>query len=91
MKSVPFTPLSPSQYREVVRRALAEDLGWGDVTTEATIDEGLRARGLFIAKSSCVIAGLDVAAETFRQLDPGVAFTARSRDGDRCERKGLHD
>ena len=37
MKTVPFGPLDPAVYREIVRRALAEDLGWGDVTTEATV------------------------------------------------------
>jgi nicotinate-nucleotide pyrophosphorylase len=36
MRSIPFEPLDPALYREAVRRALAEDLGWGDVTTEAT-------------------------------------------------------
>lgn len=85
MKSVPFEPLDPALYREPVRRALAEDLGWGDVTTEATVDSSLRARGIILAKCDCVIAGLDVAAEAFRQLDPGAAFTGRRRDGDRCE------
>ena len=44
MKSVPFEPLDPGLYREIVRRALAEDLGWGDVTTEATVAAELRAR-----------------------------------------------
>src|SRR3990167_8117042 len=85
MRSVPFEPLDPALYREAVRRALAEDLGWGDVTTEATVDPALRARGIVLAKCDCVIAGLDVAAEAFRQLDPGAVFTARRRDGDRCE------
>ena len=84
MKSVPFAPLDPALYREAVRRALAEDLGWGDVTTEATIDTSLRARGVSLAKSDCVIAGLDVAAEAFSQLDPGVVFTKNLADGDRC-------
>lgn len=84
MKSVPFAPLDPALYREAVRRALAEDLGWGDVTTEATVDASLRARGVILAKCDCVIAGLDVAAEAFRQLDPGVVFTAMRSDGDRC-------
>lgn len=84
MKSVPFAPLDPALYREAVRRALAEDLGWGDVTTEATVEATLRAKGVILAKSDCVIAGLDVAAEAFRQLDPGVAFTATRSDGDRC-------
>lgn len=83
MKSVPFEPLDSALYRETVRRALAEDLGWGDVTTEATVSPTLPVRGVILAKCDCVIAGLDVAAETFRQLDPGAAFEAQVRDGDR--------
>jgi nicotinate-nucleotide pyrophosphorylase (carboxylating) len=85
MRSVPFAPLDPALYRETVRRALAEDLGWGDVTTEATVAPLLHARGIILAKSDCVIAGLDVAAETFRQLDPGAIFTPKVADGDRCQ------
>jgi nicotinate-nucleotide pyrophosphorylase (carboxylating) len=85
MKTVPFERLDPATYRELVRRALAEDLGWGDVTTEATVPPGQRARGILVAKSSCVLAGLDIAAEAFRQLDPGVSFTALRKDGERCD------
>lgn len=85
MRTVPFQPLDPALYREAVRRALAEDLGWGDVTTEATVPSGLRARGVIVAKCSCVIAGLDVAAEAFLQLDPGCTFDRKLKDGDRCE------
>jgi len=85
MKSVPFEPLESALYLEPVRRALAEDLGWGDVTTEATVPPTLRARGVILAKSSCIIAGTDVAAETFRQLDPAVYFEVKRRDGSRCE------
>jgi len=84
MRHLPFEPLDPALYREVVRRALAEDLGWGDVTTEATVPAELRAHGVILAKSACVIAGVEVAAETFRQLDPAVTFTVRRGDGDRC-------
>jgi nicotinate-nucleotide pyrophosphorylase (carboxylating) len=84
VKSVPFAPLEPALYREAVRRALAEDLGWGDVTTEATIDASLHARGVILAKCDCVIAGLDVAAEAFRQLDPSAVFTQRVRDSARA-------
>jgi nicotinate-nucleotide pyrophosphorylase (carboxylating) len=84
MRSVPFAPLDPALFRETVRRALAEDLGWGDVTTEATVDAALHARGIILAKSDCVIAGLDVAAEAFRQLDPGAVFTTHRPDGERC-------
>jgi nicotinate-nucleotide pyrophosphorylase (carboxylating) len=84
MKTVPFQPLDPALYREIVRRALAEDLGWGDVTTEATVPADLRARGIILSKCTCVIAGLDVAAEVFTQLDPGCIIDCKIKDGDRC-------
>ena len=85
MKRVPFEPLDPGVYREIVRRALAEDFGWGDVTTETVIDHDQTARGIMLSKSSCVIAGLDIASEAFRQLDPRVVVDERQKDGDRCE------
>lgn len=81
----PVEPLDPGVYREVVRRALAEDFGWGDVTTEGLIDRDQRARGVLIAKSRCVLAGLGVATEAFRQMDPAVAVTFHRADGDWCE------
>jgi len=85
VKPVPFEPLEPGAYRELVRRALAEDFGWGDVTTETVIDPTQKARGVLLAKMPCVIAGLDIASEAFRQLDPGVAVTVHHKDGSRCE------
>ena len=84
MKSVPFAPLDPALYREIVRRALAEDLGWGDVTTEATVHPEQRARGILLAKSPCVVAGIHVAGETFRQLDPAISFEIKRQDCDAC-------
>jgi nicotinate-nucleotide pyrophosphorylase (carboxylating) len=84
MKSVPFTPLEPGTYREIVRRALAEDLGWGDVTTEGTVSAQQRATGVLLAKGACVVAGLDVAIEVFRQLDPSVTVRDAHQDGERC-------
>lgn len=85
MKVIPFGALDPGVYREIVRRALAEDLGWGDVTTDATVDPQLRGRGTIVAKSVCVLAGIAIAEETFRQLDPVVVFDGRKRDGDLCQ------
>jgi nicotinate-nucleotide pyrophosphorylase (carboxylating) len=86
VKPVPFEPLDPGMYRELVRRALAEDFGWGDVTTETIIDREQKARGVIMAKSSCVMAGIEIAAEAFRQLDPAVSITIHCPDGRRCER-----
>ena len=84
MRAVPFEPLDPGMYRELVRRALAEDFGWGDVTTETIIDREQKARGVIVAKSNCVIAGLEIAADAFRQLDPAVNVTIHYHDGHRC-------
>ena len=84
MKVEPFGPLDPSLYREVVRRALAEDLRWGDVTTEATIPADQQAVGTVVAGSACVVAGLDVAVEAFQQLDPTVVVNRSKQDGERC-------
>jgi nicotinate-nucleotide pyrophosphorylase (carboxylating) len=76
--------LDPDDYREIVRRALAEDLGSGDVTTDATVAADQRARGVILIKQECVLAGLDVALDTFSQVDPGMTATCHRRDGDRC-------
>ncbi len=54
----------------LVTRALAEDLGGGDVTAEATVATGARARATITQKEPGVIFGLDVASEVFRRLDP---------------------
>ena len=78
------TPLDPGLYREIVRRALAEDLGWGDSTSALVVPEGARVTGVFLARAEIVLAGLDVALEAFRQLDPAVAVEAFRLDGDRC-------
>ena len=84
MTSARFDPLDPVACRDVVRRALAEDLGRGDVTTRATIPAGQRACGDLIVNAACVLAGIDVAVEAFRQLDPGVEAHRRRRDGEGC-------
>jgi nicotinate-nucleotide pyrophosphorylase (carboxylating) len=85
VKASPLEPLAPDSYRDLVARALAEDVGSGDVTTAATVDRDRQSRGVLLAKSRCVVAGLDVAAETFRQLDPNVRIQIHHRDGTWCE------
>lgn len=81
----PLVPLDKGAYRELVRRALAEDMGWGDVTTEATVEESQRGVGRLLAKQRCVVAGLDIAEEAFQQLDPGASMRRHRGDGDLCE------
>jgi nicotinate-nucleotide pyrophosphorylase (carboxylating) len=54
----------------LVRRALSEDLGDGDVTTEATVEADARARALITQKQAGVIYGLELVERTFLALDP---------------------
>ena len=77
--------LATQAYRELVRAALAEDHGSGDVTSAATIAPGQRGRGTIVAKSDLVVAGIDVAAEAFRQTDPASVFEVSWGDGSHVE------
>jgi len=77
-------PLAREVYVETVRRALNEDVRDGDITTDATVPADQMARGVFVVKTDCVLAGLDVAFEAFRQLDPEVRLTPQRQDGDAC-------
>lgn len=85
MNSAGSVGLDPRDYRDLVRRALEEDAGRGDITTRAAIDAQARGRGVFVMKSAGVVAGLDVAIEAFRQLDPQVKVTVLRPDADWCE------
>ncbi len=85
MKPVPFEPLDRRAFADLVAGALAEDLGRGDLTTDATIEPDQRAHAVILAKSHCVLAGLDVASEAFRQLDPEIDVQNHRHDGDVCE------
>jgi nicotinate-nucleotide pyrophosphorylase (carboxylating) len=71
---------------DLVTRALAEDLGAGDVTTSAVVPAAVRARALVTQKAAGSVFGLEPAEETFRSLDPGVEVErlvaeGRWRDG----------
>jgi nicotinate-nucleotide pyrophosphorylase (carboxylating) len=77
-------PLARDIYVDTVRRALNEDVRAGDITTDATVPSGQQGRGVFVVKSDCVLAGLEVAFEAFRQLDPDVRTSAGRHDGDFC-------
>jgi nicotinate-nucleotide pyrophosphorylase (carboxylating) len=75
--------LDEAALRRVVRAALDEDLGQaGDVTTDALFPEPRRAAGRFVARGRLVVAGLPVAREVFRELDPEIRFETRCEDGD---------
>jgi nicotinate-nucleotide pyrophosphorylase (carboxylating) len=66
---------------DVVARALAEDLGPGDVTTAATVPAETRARAVIRQKAPGVIYGLDVAERVFRSLDPEATLAREVAEG----------
>lgn len=83
--STSLAPPPVETYRDLVSRALAEDVRTGDVTSRVVVDADLRARGTLLAKAPLVVAGLDVCAEVFRQCDPAVVFEVRWSDGSHVE------
>ncbi len=70
----------------IIRTALEEDIGTGDVTTLATVPPGTTARAELVAKDDFVLAGIDVARRVFHLLDPQVAFEQLTEDGHQVRR-----
>src|SRR6478752_1146096 len=67
---------------DLIDRALAEDVGDGDATAEATVDAGARARATITQKAPGVISGLDVAEAVFRRLDPEARIERLGPEGE---------
>lgn len=70
----------------VIKNALNEDIGSGDVTTSAVIPQGHRTKAVFVAKEDCIISGLPFAKRTFEILDPRVKFTVIKKEGSRLKK-----
>ncbi len=66
----------------IVRYALSEDIGTGDITTLNAVKSGVNARAVIVAKEAGVLAGLDVARLTFREASPTLKFRSLAADGD---------
>ena len=77
--------LTAAEIQSAVRAALAEDIGPGDVTTEATVPASATLRAAMIAREPLVVAGLAFAETAFRELDPKLAITANAADGESCQ------
>ena len=68
---------------ETIRRALAEDLGSGDITSECFIPADHRSSARLTAGEFAILAGTAATTEVFRQVDPTIEITAHQNDGDR--------
>lgn len=67
---------------DLIKRALEEDIGYGDITTRSLIPAGQTARGQFIAKSAGVVAGINISGAVFTYLDPETRFEVIKPDGE---------
>lgn len=77
--------LPPSVLRRMAERALEEDLGRGDVTTDLTVPVDRIADATVVARAAGTIAGLGLAAEVFKARDPGLTVRCLLADGERVD------
>jgi len=73
----------------VLKQALKEDIGYGDITTDATIPDSINIQGQFIIKSNGIIAGIEVAKMVFEILDKNCIFTTIIPDGSQIKAKSI--
>jgi len=74
------------QIRNIIKAALNEDIGTGDITTQATVNRKKKGRAQAIAKDNFVIAGIDIFAETFQLLDKTIKVKKLMDDGCRAKK-----
>jgi nicotinate-nucleotide pyrophosphorylase (carboxylating) len=73
--------LDAAAYHSLLRSFLAEDIAAGDITTETTVPENLRARGELLTKAPLILAGIDLFGEVFLLLDSSTEVETISHDG----------
>lgn len=74
------------QIKKIIQFALNEDIGTGDITTQATVNRKKKGRAQAIAKDDFVIAGIDIFAETFQLLDKTIKVKKLMDDGCRAKK-----
>jgi nicotinate-nucleotide pyrophosphorylase (carboxylating) len=82
-----MTPIDLQLVRETLIHALREDVGSGDITSRSTIPDGMRGTGQVNAKQDLIVAGLRVAEEIMRLVDPALEFKPLVADGDAVPEK----
>ncbi|MDT8435657.1 MAG: carboxylating nicotinate-nucleotide diphosphorylase [Gemmatimonadota bacterium] len=73
---------APLALAALIDAALAEDVGPGDVTSAWTVPDDVAGRAALEARAGGIAAGLDIAADVFRRVDPAVRVVVRRKDGD---------
>ncbi|MBW2053510.1 MAG: carboxylating nicotinate-nucleotide diphosphorylase [Deltaproteobacteria bacterium] len=76
--------MSYKHLNDIIRLALVEDIGVGDLTTALTVDHATSAQAEIVAKEDLVVAGLQAAQQTFELVDPAVIFKPLAVNSDRA-------
>ncbi len=74
-----------TEVKEIIKKALKEDIGKRDITTTTIIPENKYAKAILLAKENCVICGLNIAAEVFRIQDKKIKFMSNVLDGEKIK------
>src|SRR5438309_3268987 len=77
--------LAPDTIDTIIAAALAEDIGPGDVTTDAVIPADTTCRGKIVCKQDGVIAGLSITQRVFQLIDERIQFDAKVKDGEKVQ------
>ncbi|KQC11453.1 MAG: nicotinate-nucleotide pyrophosphorylase [Smithella sp. SDB] len=72
--------------KKIIKYALAEDIGTGDITTQVTVNPRKKGRAIVVAKENFVVAGIDVFVETFKFLDENIMVKILIDDGRRVKK-----
>ncbi|MGM9611603.1 MAG: carboxylating nicotinate-nucleotide diphosphorylase [Candidatus Woodwardiibium sp.] len=75
-----------NEFDDIILRSLEEDAPFGDITTDVTVAGDATASGVFRAKESGVLCGIDIARRTFELVGGEVAFVKKKADGDLLEK-----
>jgi nicotinate-nucleotide pyrophosphorylase (carboxylating) len=75
--------------KRIIKQALVEDVGTGDVTTIALIDKKERAKAVILAKEECIVSGTIIAELVFKTLDKNLQVTIKINDGNKAKRNTI--
>jgi len=70
------------EIQDIIKNALAEDIGSGDITSCSIVPESETAKAVFLAKEPCIVCGIQVAALVFKIIDPDIIFKTQAKDSD---------
>jgi len=83
------TDLNKETVDQLIRHALVEDIGKGDITTQLTIPENKDIKAHLLAKEDCVVCGIDIAGRTFELVDKNIDFKAFCREGQKVAKNKI--